>query len=179
MMKIFDTEGVINRLNQLADNKGVSITKAMSDCGHKDLVGTIKNGSIPSVDKFLKIATYFQVYVGWLIAGEGKPNNPPQGIYLPQITNALPYASGTPQNTNAQPNTSPPPSAAKANLLAAEERLLLDKYRNLDEDMKYRLHQILEQLGNEPTNTANFTEETEQNNTETEVGELVGYFFSD
>lgn len=72
MKKTFDSEGVIQRINQLSKDRGVSLTKALRDCGYKDLVANIQKGSIPSVDKFLVIADYFSVDIGWILTGEIK-----------------------------------------------------------------------------------------------------------
>jgi transcriptional regulator with XRE-family HTH domain len=89
MEKNFDSENIISRLNQLSKEKGVSLNKVLCDCGFKNFVINIRNGSIPSVDKFLKIADYFDVSLDWLLTGEGEQTKPPQSAPIPPArTNA-------------------------------------------------------------------------------------------
>lgn len=66
-----DYHEIAERIQQLADLNNISVNKALIDCGSKNFITNIKNGSAPSADKILKIAEYFNVTTDWLLTGEG------------------------------------------------------------------------------------------------------------
>ncbi len=66
-----DTERVIERIEHLANIKGVSKTKALTDSGAgKDFIANIKKGQTPSVSKLQKIADYFETSVDYLLGND-------------------------------------------------------------------------------------------------------------
>lgn len=66
-----DTERVIERIEHLANIKGVSKTKALTDSGAgKDFIANMKKGQTPSVSKLQKIADYFETSVDYLLGND-------------------------------------------------------------------------------------------------------------
>ena len=63
-----NTDIVVERIELLAKNNGISKTKALTLSGAgKDLIANIKKGQTPSIAKLQKIAEYFSVSVDYLL----------------------------------------------------------------------------------------------------------------
>lgn len=84
MSIFFDRDACIERITTLSSDKNISVNKALLECGFKDFISNLRKGSIPSVDKFLIIADYFNVDVGWLLTG-----NKSSAIKLDELENTL------------------------------------------------------------------------------------------
>ena len=65
---------IIEKIKNLCDKNNISINKLLQNCeSGKSLVDNMKKGSIPTVDKIIKIADYFDVSIDYLV---GRSNNP-------------------------------------------------------------------------------------------------------
>ena len=66
-----NTDIVVERIELLAKNNGISKTKALTLSGAgKDLIANIKKGQTPSIAKLQKIAEYFSVSVDYLLGAD-------------------------------------------------------------------------------------------------------------
>lgn len=58
----------INNVETLCKNKGISVHQMLAKCNlNKSVIDNAKKGSVPSVDKVLAIANYFEVSVDCLL----------------------------------------------------------------------------------------------------------------
>ena len=63
-----DSDMIISRIEELAKQKGVSKTKALTESGAgKDFIANIKKGQTPSVAKLQKLSEYFEVSTDYLL----------------------------------------------------------------------------------------------------------------
>lgn len=63
-----DSDMLISRIEELAKQKGVSKTKALTESGAgKDFIANIKKGQTPSVAKLQKLSEYFGVSTDYLL----------------------------------------------------------------------------------------------------------------
>ena len=103
MKKDFDAELLINKIEILCKQAGITKTKLFVDCGlNKNIITNIKNGSIPSVDKIAIIADYFHVSVDYLLGREESPQHG-SNIQTGDIQ------GGITGNNNLSIATAPPP----------------------------------------------------------------------
>jgi|GEM_PF-6018689 len=82
----FNNEACVKRIEYLCKDKGVTVNKALSECGFKNFIVNLRKGSIPSVDKFFIIADYFGVDIRWLLTGNGTVY---AEDYLPSVENYM------------------------------------------------------------------------------------------
>lgn len=72
---------LVSNIQKLCDEHGVTVNRMLQECGlHKSVVDHMKNEkpSIPSIDKILPIAEYFNVSVDYLLGyapNEQQSNN--------------------------------------------------------------------------------------------------------
>ncbi len=75
----FDSEFLVNKIEFLCHEAGISKTKLFTDCGlNKNVVNNLKNGSVPSVDKITIIANYFNCSIDYLLGRTDDPSIKPQ-----------------------------------------------------------------------------------------------------
>ena len=103
MTNKFNTSLLVNKIESLCHEAGITKTKMLVDCGlSKSIMNNLKSGSIPSVDKIAIIADYFHVSVDYLLGREESPqqgNNIQTGDIQGSITG----------NNNLSIATAPPP----------------------------------------------------------------------
>lgn len=65
-----NTFPIISRINELCCQRNVSVNQMLQDAGlSKSFVDNLKKGSIPSADKILTVAQYFEVSTDYLLTG--------------------------------------------------------------------------------------------------------------
>lgn len=83
-----DSDMIISRIEELAKQKGVSKTKALTESGAgKDFIANIKKGQTPSVAKLQKLSEYFEVSTDYLLGIKSEPDisgNIPADFYILQ-----------------------------------------------------------------------------------------------
>ena len=71
----FDVNLLIQRIEALCMQAGITKTKLFADCDmSRNTINNLKKGSIPSVDKIAVIADYFNVSTDYLIGRTETPN---------------------------------------------------------------------------------------------------------
>lgn len=76
MKENFDIQILVNRISELCVTTNVSVNKMLSECGlSKSIMDNLKKGSVPSVEKLLKIAEYFNVSTDYLLGKESSPTS--------------------------------------------------------------------------------------------------------
>lgn len=74
MIKEFDSNKLIDTISFMCSKKNISANKMLLECNlNKSVLDNLKKGSIPSVDKIMKVADYFNVSVDYLL---GRTDNP-------------------------------------------------------------------------------------------------------
>jgi len=103
MKNEFDTSLLIDKIEMLCRQAGITRTKMFDECGlNRHTYNNIKSGSIPSVDKIAIIADYFHVSVDYLL---GREESPQQGNNIQTGD----IQGGITGNNNLSIATAPPP----------------------------------------------------------------------
>ena len=84
-----DSDMIISRIEELAKQKGISKTKALTESGAgKDFIANIKKGQTPSVAKLQKLSEYFEVSTDYLLGIDKSESdisgNIPADLYILQ-----------------------------------------------------------------------------------------------
>jgi len=116
-----NTEIVVERIELLAKNNGISKTKALTQSGAgKDFIANIKKGQTPSIAKLQKIAEYFGVSVDYLLGTDA-------GDVV---------SSGSNNNIQNGNNNNIEITACDYDI---NEKKLIEKFRELDYDEQIQL----------------------------------------
>ncbi|MBR0485670.1 MAG: helix-turn-helix transcriptional regulator [Oscillospiraceae bacterium] len=84
----FNSEILINKIDLLCHQAGITKTNLFTDCGlNKNVISNLKNGSVPSVDKIAIIADYFNCSIDYLLGRSEMPNS--QSITTGDINNNI------------------------------------------------------------------------------------------
>lgn len=97
-----NTLPIISRINELCNQKNVSVNQMLQDAGlSKSIVDNLKKGSIPSADKILTVAQYFEVSTDYLLTGASPPASSQSSlsdILTPQeVQLAIAYRNARPE----------------------------------------------------------------------------------
>jgi transcriptional regulator with XRE-family HTH domain len=101
-------ETIIERVTQLAELKGKKVTVATTEAGvGKNFIDNIKGrgdvkGSVPSVEKLLALAHYFDVSVDYLVGNAEKSAPIPKGGAQSEFLNLLDSLSDDDQSAIMQ-----------------------------------------------------------------------------
>ena len=70
MLVQFDLDLLIESIERQCKKSRINVKSMLNDCGlGRNVIDNMKNGSIPSIDKIVAIANYFNVSVDYLLGG--------------------------------------------------------------------------------------------------------------
>lgn len=84
-MNTEDLENLVNRIKKLCDLKDVKINKCLSDCNLDKNVLTNMKKSVPSVDKIMTLAEYFNVSIDYLLTGKSDSQKTSNVLAVPEL----------------------------------------------------------------------------------------------
>lgn len=88
MVNEFDSNKLIDTISFMCSKKNISANKMLLECNlNKSVLDNLKKGSIPSVDKVMKIADYFKISVDYLLGRTNEPNITYKNIHSSNIVN--------------------------------------------------------------------------------------------
>ena len=71
---MLNNQNMIERIDNLAKSRGMSRNKLLQECGVKSYVDNLVKGQIPKIDTALKIATYCDISLDYLICRTDNPD---------------------------------------------------------------------------------------------------------
>lgn len=102
MTNQFNLNFLVSKIEELCNQKQMSVKSALEDCGLKRVVvDNMKKGSVPSIDKIFTLANYFGVSVDYLLGRADSSDG-----YCNHISNVDTTINGTQANVIHSDNTS-------------------------------------------------------------------------